>query len=364
MRIVVTDDLERPRLTVLFRLFLAIPHLVWLMLWSVAVVPRRCRSPWVIALVLGRLPSALHRFLAAYVRYATHVIAFVYVVGRPLPGLHGPRGLVRDRRRDRPAGAPAAGSTILFRFVLAIPAFIVASALGGVAFVIAFLGWWYALVTGADARGSAQPRRRRACATRRRRTRTRCFVTDRYPYAAPVLREQEPEPEPEPSVDPYAPFPETRSEAAPGSSRRRGAHARRVPPLPDRRPGRPRAPGTSTSTPSSAPTSSTRAKRYERFFYVDWVLAQIALLVTLWIYAKRGAGVRARVVGRADRHRDAARHARARHRLARARPVRARGALVAAPVRPERPQLPRLARSRTGPCSPRSSSRSASRSSS
>jgi STE24 endopeptidase len=32
-----------------------------------------------------------------------------------------------------------------------------------------------------------------------------------------------------------------------------------------------------------------RAKRYERFFYVDWVLAQIALLVTLWIYAKRGA---------------------------------------------------------------------------
>jgi len=32
-----------------------------------------------------------------------------------------------------------------------------------------------------------------------------------------------------------------------------------------------------------------RAKRYERFFYVDWVLAQIALFVTLWIYARRGA---------------------------------------------------------------------------
>ena len=32
-----------------------------------------------------------------------------------------------------------------------------------------------------------------------------------------------------------------------------------------------------------------RAKRYERFFYVDWVLAQIALLLTLWIYARRGA---------------------------------------------------------------------------
>ena len=31
------------------------------------------------------------------------------------------------------------------------------------------------------------------------------------------------------------------------------------------------------------------AKRYERFFYVVWVLAQVALLATLWIYARRGA---------------------------------------------------------------------------
>ena len=31
------------------------------------------------------------------------------------------------------------------------------------------------------------------------------------------------------------------------------------------------------------------AKRYERFFYVTWVLAQVALLATLWIYARRGA---------------------------------------------------------------------------
>jgi STE24 endopeptidase len=31
------------------------------------------------------------------------------------------------------------------------------------------------------------------------------------------------------------------------------------------------------------------AKRYERFFYGDWVLAQIALLLTLWLYSRRGA---------------------------------------------------------------------------
>lgn len=31
------------------------------------------------------------------------------------------------------------------------------------------------------------------------------------------------------------------------------------------------------------------ARRYERFFYVDWVLAQVALLATLWLYSRRGA---------------------------------------------------------------------------
>ena len=31
------------------------------------------------------------------------------------------------------------------------------------------------------------------------------------------------------------------------------------------------------------------AVQYERFFYVTWVLAQVALLATLWIYSRRGA---------------------------------------------------------------------------
>ena len=32
-----------------------------------------------------------------------------------------------------------------------------------------------------------------------------------------------------------------------------------------------------------------RAERYERFLYVLWVLSQVALLATLWIYARKGA---------------------------------------------------------------------------
>ena len=114
------------------------------------------------------------------------------------------------------------------------------------------------------------------------------LVTGRYPYAAPVLREKEPEPEPMAVVDPTAAVPETRSEERRARLRHRSAHALRVPPL-------------STAVPDDLALPDVdvdavfggdfvdRAKRYERFFYVDWVLAQIALFVTLWFYAKRGA---------------------------------------------------------------------------
>ena len=192
VRAVVDDDLARPRLTVLFRLFLAIPHFVWIFLWSIAVVFVAFVG-WIAALVLGRLPDPLHRFLAAYIRYATHLVAFVYLVGRRFPGFTGREGSYGvDLAIDPPA--PQRRLTILFRFFLALPAFIVASALGGVAFVLALLVWWYALVTARMPEGM----RNLGVTCLRYAGQTYAYamlVTDRYPYAAPVLRQTEPEPE-------------------------------------------------------------------------------------------------------------------------------------------------------------------------
>ena len=190
VRAVVTDDLERPRLTVLFRLFLAIPHLVWITLWAVLVF---LIAPfvWIIALVLGRLPDGLHRFLAAFVRYAFHLGAFVYLVGRRFPGFTGTAGSYGiDLELDAPERQGR--WTILFRLFLAIPAFVVASALGGVALVIAFLAWWYALVTARMPEGL----RNLGVVCLRYSAQTTAytlFVTGRYPYAAPVLRQVEAE---------------------------------------------------------------------------------------------------------------------------------------------------------------------------
>jgi Domain of unknown function (DUF4389) len=197
--VVVTDDLERPRLTVLFRLFLAIPHFVWLLLWSIAVF-FAVFIAWLVALVAGRVPDALHRFLTAYVRYVTHLGAFVYVVGRRFPGFTGRAGSYGVDLEIAPRERQSRWKT-LFRFPLAIPALILASALGGVLLLIAFFGWWYALVKGRMPEGM----RNLGVTCLRYTAQTDAYlllVTARYPYSAPILREREPEPEPQEELFP------------------------------------------------------------------------------------------------------------------------------------------------------------------
>jgi hypothetical protein len=196
VRLVVTDDLERPRLTVLFRLFLALPHFVWWLLWATAVFFVAIVA-WIAALVTGRVPDTLHRFLAAFVRYSTHLGAFVYLVGRRFPGFVGSAGSYGIDLEIAARETQSRWKT-LFRWVLALPALIVAGALGGVVLLIAFLAWWYALVTARMPEGM----RNLGAACLRYSAQTYAYallVTDRYPYAAPVLREPEPEPEPEPA---------------------------------------------------------------------------------------------------------------------------------------------------------------------
>lgn len=189
VRIAVDDELRRSRLTVFFRLLLAIPHFVWIALWSIAVVFVSILA-WILALVLGRLPSWLHRFLAAYVRYATHLVAYVYVVGSKFPGFTGREGSYGiDVRIDGPQRQNRWKT--LFRFFLAFPAFIVSSALGGVAFFVAIYCWWFALIMGRVPEGL----RNLGASCLRYNAQTYAYLfllTERYPYATPVLAGRSP----------------------------------------------------------------------------------------------------------------------------------------------------------------------------
>ena len=103
VRLELDDDGRRSRLTAFFRLLLAIPHFVWLALWTIAAFFAAIAN-FFVALVRGRSADALHRFLAAYVRYYAHVVAFVTLVANPFPGFDGSPG-VPGRHRARPARA-------------------------------------------------------------------------------------------------------------------------------------------------------------------------------------------------------------------------------------------------------------------
>ena len=71
----------------------------------------------------GRPSEPLHRFLAAYLRYQTHVYAFVQLVANPFPGFIGRARQLSGRPRDLPRpGARSPGWVTGFRLILAIPA--------------------------------------------------------------------------------------------------------------------------------------------------------------------------------------------------------------------------------------------------
>jgi hypothetical protein len=145
VRLVVTDDLRRNRLTVFFRIILAIPHLIWLTLWSIAAVFAGIAN-WAVTLIKGVSPAGLHNFLAAYVRYSTQVTAYLYLVADPFPSFSGRSGYPIDVEIDPPE--PQNRWKTGFRIILVIPAAILNQVLQYVVQIIGFLGWFVCLALG------------------------------------------------------------------------------------------------------------------------------------------------------------------------------------------------------------------------
>jgi hypothetical protein len=128
------------------RLPLAVPHLVWLAGWFVLALLAGFVN-WLVTLVRGRPAPPLARFLAAYVRYSTHVGAFLHLTGNPFPGFVGRAGTYPV---DLEIAAPERQNRwkTLFRLPLAIPALLVSGTLSFVQLVCAVLGWFVSLAQG------------------------------------------------------------------------------------------------------------------------------------------------------------------------------------------------------------------------
>jgi hypothetical protein len=143
--LIVTDDLHRSRLTVFFRLLLAIPCFIWVALWGI-VTEFALLAAWLTALFTGRVPDGLHDFMAAWLRYATRVTAYVFLLANPFPMFTSAEAYPVDVRIDAPE--PQGRLTVLFRLLLVIPALLLTYVFRMVNQIVAFLGWFYCLFTG------------------------------------------------------------------------------------------------------------------------------------------------------------------------------------------------------------------------
>ena len=179
VQLVVDDDLKRSRLTVFFRLLLVIPHLLWLMIWGIAIFFVAIVG-WFAALFTGRLPEGMHRFQAKYQVYTTRVYAYLNLLANPYPPFHGgsaayPVDLqvpMEPQRQSR--------WKILFRIILGIPALILAWVFSQVLQILAFLGWFVCIVMGRMPKGM----RDLGVYCLRYQEQTNCYmllVTEKYP---------------------------------------------------------------------------------------------------------------------------------------------------------------------------------------
>jgi hypothetical protein len=207
VRLTVHDDLHRWRLTVALRLILAIPHIVWFVIWSIVTFVLAIVG-WIWALITGQLPDGLHRWFCAYIRYATHFFGYLYLVTEPYPPFNGrpldgyPIDIVLP---DAPQ--PQRRLLVLVRVILAIPALIVTTALtggggsasfrnsqnsrsgaanfsGGLVLLTAFLGWFACLGKGSMPRG-LRDTGAYSLGYRAQATAYLLLVTDRYPNSDP-----------------------------------------------------------------------------------------------------------------------------------------------------------------------------------
>ena len=174
VRLVVEDDLQRNRVTVFFRIILAIPHFIWIFLWSVAMIFIAIAN-WLVTLVTGTPNASMHGWTSAYIRYSLHLNAYLYLVGNPYPGFMGEEGEYPIDVR-LPAPAPQPRWKTFFRLFLAVPALLLTTTLGGgsgftytsrsggsrysgfsargaLSATCAFLGWFAILVKGQMPKG-------------------------------------------------------------------------------------------------------------------------------------------------------------------------------------------------------------------
>jgi len=138
---------QRDRVTVGFRLILAIPQLIVLFFVGIAAFVVAVIG-WFAALFTGRLPDFAREFLLGFLRWQARVESYLWLLTDDYP----PFSLQPEERYPVQIAVPPATDlnrlAVLFRIIIAIPAAIVAGVVSGGAFLLAVAAWFAIVVTG------------------------------------------------------------------------------------------------------------------------------------------------------------------------------------------------------------------------
>jgi hypothetical protein len=135
------------RLTVAFRIILAIPQLIVLYILFIAFFVVMVIG-WFAALFTGRLPEWAHTFLGGVIRWSTRVGAYLFLLTDSYPPF-SLDDVEYPVRPILPGRGPLNRVAVFFRIILAIPAFVFSEiVLNGLTFPLLFFMWIAILFRG------------------------------------------------------------------------------------------------------------------------------------------------------------------------------------------------------------------------
>jgi Domain of unknown function (DUF4389) len=139
---------RRSRLSTFFRYFLALPHFVFALLYTIPFYVVWIVS-WFVLLFTARWPQSLYTFTGGYLRYITRLSAYLYLGVDQYPPFNGSED---DTYPVRVHIAPPLDHysrlKVFFRMIYAILAYVIRYALGIVINIVAFLSWIVIVITG------------------------------------------------------------------------------------------------------------------------------------------------------------------------------------------------------------------------
>ncbi|HEV3319109.1 MAG TPA: DUF4389 domain-containing protein [Solirubrobacteraceae bacterium] len=142
----------RNRLTTFFRLILAIPLVIWLVLYGI-VAELAIIVAWFAIVITGDYPRGLYDFVAGFTRFATRTLAYTYLLCDPYPSFGGSDDPTYPVRMEFERLEQYSRLKTLLRIILAIPILIVRYVMGLLLEIGAVAAWFVILVTGKMPRG-------------------------------------------------------------------------------------------------------------------------------------------------------------------------------------------------------------------